>query len=1069
MTRTWQGVILALVVFGANSFGVTVTETEGFTHPDTEVTFVSGRLLLPSKGLWQLDAAVPVKGGLRQLVLKAPASAIPQGQSQRLKLENQRRLPNRGRSSLYQFHRRALDFALKNKGVPPRTVAELAGEGRRNKWIEQQFSRNPYGKDAGETKPGPHYAILPTTTFALADSQKRGALPTNHDPYIVELHPVFDDGKHWVLYTDRKMVRTDIDRALMAKHGLKIDPYLPDPNAPPPPVSKELEYAVYAIDVAAAPCTFALVNLATGEKAPGSWNTAKAQQGDEAMATEWATLRMRRWARYMVNGGDAPILRHWGRILMAQYGAKAPVVEDQNRRRGRRRQGAQTSAFGVLGGRAAMQETLQMQLLNMTRKTEGPGVPVADIAGVEVKSHPFKEMLDGKPGGRLPLADAVPLDRFALFIRRPGSLLPMLGQGGKFMARVGTSATGRSLRYDLEGRYLRRLGLDRAWLEQLLKSGFVTEMVLVLPDLFVVDGTEVTAISRSPQAALLKPLLAMAGVKDLSPGKVAAVRLPGGNMCYWSLMDDLVIVSTNREEIDRALGAKAGRTPSLGKSDEFRYMLTKLAPTSRTRMFAYFSDPFIRRLVGPEVKIGQLRRVKERARLEGLTAAALLFRADGHEVPPTIDLLLDSRYLPDYAAWDGLSLDDDMRAVSETHGRLGELASVSSHPILLATAGEAEAYKQYVQAYTRFWRRFFDPIAVRLDDTEDGGLTVETFILPLLDNSMYNNVRQVIGSGKEKGGLKVPQLKPEPVLLASLNLTEKVWRDVLGDMFRRRGTPLAFSAALDQLGPAVHVALHDSDPIIAFGSGDMLGLGGQVGGRRSEMIAIPLFISLLTRPLTIAVELADPKPVRTFLEMGALKSMIPWQREMGSEVSWYQMGDKDAWVLGMGVFGIGIRFRFQIQDNYLLISNLPWMERSQVAGTEPAALRALEVRLRPDLVEAQLAAMFTAAHERERMAAIGGMGYVVPFLEAGVSMEQSAAEHQRLLGFTPVHPAPGKWMVQDGQLASSVYGRHDRPRQPEYQKGSGPFGVLQGVADLRLSLQLEDDGLRTRVRWTYTK
>jgi hypothetical protein len=274
---------------------------------------------------------------------------------------------------------------------------------------------------------------------------------------------------------------------------------------------------------------------------------------------------------------------------------------------------------------------------------------------------------------------------------------------------------------------------------------------------------------------------------------------------------------------------------------------------------------------------------------------------------------------------------------------------------------------------------------------------------------------------------------------------------MLSDMFYRQGNR-GFAAALDKLGPAVHIAVQDSDPIIAFGSGEMLGLGGTVmdsGGR--GMIVIPIYLSLLTRPVTIAVEMSDPAPVRQFLETGAVRNMIPWQRQMGSEASWYRLGDSDAWVLGIDLFGIGIRFRFQLQDNYLLISNLPWEERSRVHGTEAAGMSALEIRLHPARVEQQLAAMFTAAHERQRKTALGGMGYLLPFTEMGLNVQQGVAEHRRLLGFAPTHPAPGHWLIEKGQLASSMYGRLARPRQPEYTVG----------------LQFEDEGLRTLVRWRY--
>jgi hypothetical protein len=976
---------------------------------------------------------------------------------------------------MYDSHRRAVEYARAHAGVAPKTVAELtAGQTEKEaEWIVQGFRTNPYLGDRGlmmdgvtpdevqkTIDSGPHYALLPGVRFVFKEGESKTGNPTNHDPYIVELHPLYADGKHWVVYADGRHDRVEIDEDLMARHGLTVTALLPDPDAPREPAPEQATYTVYAISSAGATGRFDLLNVITGEHQTCNWDATKARPGDAEIAKEWAVLRVRGWEDYLEPGSDSPILRHWAAILARQYGAQLPPAP----RNARRQRGQQTDAFGVLGGRAAMRETFQMQVLAPGAEDEGPGVPLAEIAGVEVKSHPYAEMLGGRAGGNLAIAEAVPLDRFMLYVRRPDALLPMLGQGSAFLARVGAGATGRSLSYQLEDRYLGRLGMDRAWLEQFLKSGLVSEMAIVLPDLFVVDGTEFTVVSR---VAMLKPVLGAVGATNLAEGRVTSVRTADGQVCYWGLVGDLVVVSTSREEIDRVMGAKAGRTESLGTSAEFRYMLTELAPDEQTRMFAYFSDPFIRHLVGPEVKISQLRRVKERARLEALTAAALLYRADGHADAPTIQVLQAGKYLNANTSWEGIALDGQGRAVSQDYGRLGSMASVSACPVLLATSSEAEAYRQYVTAYTRFWRRFFDPIAVRVNDTEDGGLAVETFILPLLDNSMYDSLRGVLNAGDD-AKMAAPVLSPDPVLMASMSLGEKVWRDMLGDMFERSGGQTA-SAALDRLGPSVHIALHDSDPIIAFGSGEMLGLGGTMfGGRGQEMIAIPLMISTLTRPLTIAVEVQDMEPVRQFLESGMLQRLVPWQREMGGQASWYRMGDKDAWVLGMGVFGIGIRFRFQLEGGYLLISNLPWMERTEVAGTRETQLGAFELRLRPDLVEEQLAAMFTATHERQRLAAFAGMGYLLPFVDSGMGVPESLAAHRRLLAFAPTHPADGAWQVVDGSLTSTVYGTPRSPRQPEFAEGTPRFGLLQGVTDLRVALQFEDEGLRTLVRWQYT-
>ena len=58
------------------------------------------------------------------------------------------------------------------------------------------------------------------------------------------------------------------------------------------------------------------------------------------------------------------------------------------------------------------------------------------------------------------------------------------------------------------------------------------------------------------------------------------------------------------------------------------------------------SDPFVRRMVGPAVKIGQLRRMRARAEMEVITAGALLFRLDGNRARPELETLVRLGYVP---------------------------------------------------------------------------------------------------------------------------------------------------------------------------------------------------------------------------------------------------------------------------------------------------------------------------------------------------------------------------------------------------------------------------------------
>ena len=173
------------------------------------------------------------------------------------------------------------------------------------------------------------------------------------------------------------------------------------------------------------------------------------------------------------------------------------------------------------------------------------------------------------------------------------------------------------------------------------------DKAVVLPDLFLIEGTDMTVVLRIPQLALAKPLLAALKVGDLAEGAPREVATPSGGKTWWAAKGDLLLVGTSRAELDLCLAVLAkGGEGSLGRSAEFRYMLTQLAPGAQTRMYAYFSDPFIRRLVGPAVKIAQLRRLQAKLSLEETSAAALLYRLDGHAEAPTVERLVAAGYLP---------------------------------------------------------------------------------------------------------------------------------------------------------------------------------------------------------------------------------------------------------------------------------------------------------------------------------------------------------------------------------------------------------------------------------------
>jgi hypothetical protein len=457
--------------------------------------------------------------------------------------------------------------------------------------------------------------------------------------------------------------------------------------------------------------------------------------------------------------------------------------------------------------------------------------------------------------------------------------------------------------------------------------------------------------------------------------------------------------------------------------------------------------------------------------MENLTAAALLHRLDGQAGAPDVQTLVNKGYLaaePSVAR--SCALNKDLVASCPQYGSPARMKTLLENPLTTVTADEAAAYKVYVDNYSRFWRQYFDPIAFRLDDGPAGELQLTTFILPLIDNSLYNGLKSVMQHKEDGAPLRLPTLSPKPLMLLSLNLSEDSWtkvtREMFSDLLRRYTTidPVAF----DKIGPGIHLAIHDADPIITFGAGDTLGVFGapMLGGGRQEMLFIPAIASILTRPCQLMVELQDPEAVRRMMLAAASSSGDRMERR-DPKVSFYKLEGRDAWICAISIENIvNIRFGVEIKGDYLILSNLPWSQKPVFGPTQTAALNALALDIHPESGILQMPGLFTAACEQERAAAAQGEQYLYPFLACGAgSVPEAVSQCRALFGFAPEHPGAGQWVWENGRLRSSVYGDARYPVQPEYKPGSRPFGILAGLDALNLNLQFEDAGLRVVTRW----
>ena len=1022
-----------------------VVQTQIETDRLTNLKILVGQIHLPLDGQWHYSRGdeLPPQISHFQVVPSEHAMERQAGQRMRQIAKEQRlAVHSRALRSMFWFANR---HARKHNGVGPASMLDLDADA--TAWFTREYEDKLH--------------LIPSVR--IFDTVKTNEYSKTVSILGFELQPEIDDGRFWVVRSNGRTERIKIDRKLARREKVKIAP-----KAQPPSGTATVLYHAVALQKGErAPLSLPLRDHQTGRKLTVDWDLRTAQPGKN-LASRWAqqqAVELMPFSPLQIENGALGL---WIQTLGERFGVQKFLqnIRWQTRQRARNQRRSE-SLLNVLGGRTAIRETLQLDAID--QPDEGPNIDdkvrlaIDQVPGVLVESHPFGEMLAGRKKQALDLANYAPIDRLFLYAAKPQVLLSLIDKGVPFLHGASVQVTRQQLQYDIVGRTLRRLGLTEEWVRSFLSGGAISEAALLTPDLFFIDGTDVTVLCRLANPQISGLALRALGVK---PGeKLTELKLDSGESTWWWQTDDLLVISTLRSEIEHV--QRSARTPqSLGLSDEFGYMLTQLPVLKSTLAYAYFSDPFIRRLVGPEVKIGQLRRLRARAELEKIGADALFHQYLTGHASSELAALTESTWVQKPRWVKDVVLDETLAASSPTWGHPGDMRTLSEAPVRLATPGEIEMYERYRDNYSRYWSRFFDPIAIRFDKRKNQ-LELSTFILPLIDNSLYEGLRERLVHESDAVPLQLPNCEPTPVAMMSINLNEKAWlntiRDVLDDWFLQN-MGLQFSL-VDHLGPDLHVIIADADPILSVGSGEFTQLFGRLG-RGFEMAEVGMVLSMLTRPAHLAIGLDDPEAV-----MNKLRRIptLPHQLKYGiGETSVYRHAGKDQWIIEINIENlINLRFGVSVQDRYLVLSNLPLTRPLKIAGSGRAEHNAALITLHPGACLEQLPALRESAMRIKREAALRGMDRLLPFLLCGAeSVEAAGIRHRNLFGFLPAHPDGGEYIWENGELKSSQFGSIAFQEQPAPDAmGKNDFGALGGIDSLQVGCQFELDGLRATASW----
>jgi len=774
--------------------------------------------------------------------------------------------------------------------------------------------------------------------------------------------------------------------------------------------------------------------------------------------------RSKTWEPFLIQSA-APVMRNW----LASHAELYGVDPDASNFGASQPRGNSVEYFDVLGGRAAIRESIQLNLIDepLTGVSDSRPNQVSSIRSVRVASHPFEEMLEdsNKPTLTIPLAEFSPPDHFFAYFRTVDSVLDVISGGAEQFLRFESALAVKSVEYNIQQRYLNRFGLDTGILGKLKEVGGIGDLAIITPDLFLIDGTDITVVATLMQPQLMQAALHLLGRNDAGVD-IATLTLPGDLSAYWAIRGNVLAISSSADELSAVLAANDNRAKnSLGRSSEFLYMLQQMGLEESTDAYFYFSDPFIRHLVSPEVKIAQLRRMQARAEMEMLVAGALLYLLDGHKSVPSKDVLIAWNYVPRYFENRDYTIGEDLIVNSDTYGTLAALKPLRDIPVSDVSDREKKAYEAYVDNYSRYWRQFFDPISVRLDKVDTKTREISTFILPLLESQLYDQVKEALATVESGRPLHVPVMSPRPSMVFSLNVSD----DLRISLSQKLASALVQYTSInpdifDSIGSGVHLAVQDSTPVVALGSGDIWGaLNGDMLLMEGFESFLPFLFSLMTQPATVLIELAEPTHVKDFLNDAVVR-----RSDGESQGEFHRLQDKEAWVYSLNILDMfQLHLLVEIKSGYLLISNLPWSTQLAITEIVEMDLNGAQLQLNLNEMTQQLPALHTKVFTDYRRAAVDGMGHLYPLLATGVAetVPEAIEKHLEVFGFSPIHPYKGQWEWRDSQLQSTEFGTALRPVQPEFREGQMDFGVFPALEMIGINTQLESSGLRTRIRW----
>jgi hypothetical protein len=486
------------------------------------------------------------------------------------------------------------------------------------------------------------------------------------------------------------------------------------------------------------------------------------------------------------------------------------------------------------------------------------------------------------------------------------------------------------------------------------------------------------------------------------------------------------------------------------------------------------SDSFIRKLLSARWKIEAQRRIICQNHLRMIGNAATMYKTEMRR-EASVSALVNEGYLSDKITQcpDGgtYSLDESGRAFCTVHNCLQYCTPIASVAIGKAAEVEAKDYKEFVDRYNNYWSKYFDPIGIRFK--VGNHIEVETCILPLIENSVYNQLREIVGGKPVELN---SQLITDGTIVSiggKFNLDGDITREI--QKMQQQVFP-TLPGISNCFGDNLSINFYDSDVLFTFSESGMNMFGRWMGLK--EQIVFGLVASSINLPVYAVLDLKDEVLAATYiqemLKVAQRKYSAEGRRGFAEfDIEPYSAGEYKGYEVNTVACRLAIikfRLYYAIASNRLIVSTKRYvLEKAldAIGSGQSSATANLQLKIKPRAFNKLRPIIRIGWQERMRDACLKNIEPVRALVEChGATEETLNAVSKKVEGVTLRCPSGGQYKYDNARdmVYCTVHGNRNHPKQPvEVNENEGLIDFLNRMNDFSVGFRFTEEGIMTKI------